>query len=217
MSYSKKALYDYMTVGKKIFFAPSMLLNSLRLLIKNANLNGFLEDVSAPTYTLRVVGKYLKNSFLYIRIQVIGTRAIFDMHIANLYSAKEVLSQIDPFNLIDIGYLYKGCELESSAHEKCTYHKDSPLIKKLSAYAKKKDPTKNYHLRIISHKLDGSDLSVSIRMLNSLTTFDIPIKELEKDFFLLGNIEPGDLIRIGYIAKEEEIKNNITYLHGSES
>lgn len=217
MSYSKRALHDYITIGKKFFCAPSMLLNFFRVLINDLKLNKSLSDTSMPTYTLRVVGKIKKNHSLYIRIQIIGTRAIFELPIAHLYCAREILIQIDPFNLINIGYQYKGCELTSSMQEKCNAQTDNFLIKKLSAYAKKKDVSKPYHFRIISHTLRWDNLFVTVKILNSLTTFDIPIQELEKDFFLLCNIEPSDLIRIGYIVKEEEIITNVSYLCGGEN
>lgn len=80
----------------------------------------------------------------------------------------------------------------------------------------RKKQSKNLNIRKIDdyglsvddyfHKKDI--LQVRIQVKGTRAVFDIPLQELAVDFNILSQIDPLELIQIGYCAKEEEIKRN---------
>jgi len=161
-------------------------------------------------YIIRIEGSHEKNDVCFLTLQIKNTRAVFDIALRDLCLYKHLLCNIAPSQLIEIGHLHKNEEL------KIKKVGDINILKKLLNFIEKiflrkfktsiPSNTKPYSLRIADHKVENNDLMLRLLINGTHRTFELSLFDLKKDFNLIGNIQPEDLIRIGYIAKEEELK-----------
>lgn len=197
---TKKGYIKHIKLLMQIFYAPNFI---IKLIIK------FFIKKEQNGYTLRLVSRFYKKSQLFLKFQIINTRATFDIEITFLLMSKTILAQIDPFHLFEIGSIYKDNHSILSKSFKKNSKYDFVLVrlfkKIFSGYTKYH---KIYPMRIENYRMINDMIFLSLRVLSTSLLFKIPLSELVKDFTLLSNIEPSDIISIGYSIREDEIENN---------
>ncbi|EKD74731.1 MAG: hypothetical protein ACD_44C00350G0004 [uncultured bacterium] len=164
-------------------------------------------------YIIRIEGSHEKNDVCFLTLQIKNTRAVFDIALRDLCLYKHLLCNIAPFQLIEIGHLHKNEELKIKKGGNINlFEKLFNFIEKISLRKFKtsiSSNTKPYSLRIADYKVKNKDLMIMLLINGTHRTFELSLFDLKKDLNLIGNIQPEDLIRIGYIAKEEELKTDL--------
>jgi hypothetical protein len=100
----------------KFIFLPEKLISSIRQFIfphkKQQHENATTNERKIENYALSVDDFFHKKGVLQVRLQIKGTRAVFKIPLQELAVDFNLLSQIDPLELIQIGYHAKEEEIK---------------------------------------------------------------------------------------------------------
>lgn len=100
----------------KFIFLPEKLISSIKQTIfptrKKQHQHETTNEKKIEDYALSVDDIYQKKGVLQVRLQIKGTRAVFDIPLQELAVDFNLLSQIDPLELIQIGYHAKEEEIK---------------------------------------------------------------------------------------------------------
>lgn len=193
---------------------PYNILQTFITTIKEYNENQYNHDKA-----VRMIGQWLKNNTVMLKIQIIKSRAAYETTISNCISDYDFIELCEPQSLVNLGYATK---IEESI--KLLHLEQKKLIKKstLACYANSLsfkgtkenniDP-KNYHYNFIDIEENDSQKKVKLLIKNAKYFFHVPFADLLLDDCLLYNIYPPDLMRIGYHLCTLDIKekNQLTF------
>lgn len=171
-----------------------------------------------PNYPLRIIDYDIKKELPYFKIQVVNTRAVFDVRLEELFANENILNKLDPLQILKIGYVLKQVENQKLASLHRLRKKGFNLWKRVHKFLNqsltklgasltgKFDHTFLFFFK--SARVVNKILFLKLSIANTHLYFDIPIDELFKDVYIVKNMKPKDLVTIGYILKEEEMNIN---------
>lgn len=208
---TKKISHEIINAFKTFFYLPTA--------IAHCFYKNIFYRAEADEYLFRIQNEYSTDSDFYFKLQIINTRAVFEITLSEIILNFNILYKLDPFQIARIGYILKQEEIKKISligRPKDNVHKKiffpaifSPFLKKIKFFLEKSinknKIEKSFRYSFVDHLTsDDGKLNITLQIKRTDLEFNVPADELLKDFNLLKNIDVLDLMKIGYILKEEE-------------
>jgi hypothetical protein len=198
--YSKAVsrLYD-------IYCSPSKIINGIKRYMLKINDVG---DQKTPN--VRVIDKKIKSNKVFLKIQIINSRASYTTCLSNVISDYDFIKLCEPLSLIHIGYYSKIEEVKRPVKlqnkPKTRLNLLQVISNKFKRKVENKINTNEYWYTFIELYIDNNEIKTRLLISETSGIFDAPFLDLIQDKSLLENIYPPDLLRIGYQLCQLEIQ-----------